>query len=44
MHRNNVPFYVPVIKERHQQDSLFKTRVYADLVALGWDAADELKI
>ena len=36
--------YVPVLKARHGKRDLYGTRVYGELVALGWESAAELRL
>lgn len=36
--------YVPVLKTRHGRRDLYGTRVYGELVALGWESAAELHL
>lgn len=36
--------HVPVLKQRHRNKSLFSTRVYGELVALGWYAAHQMEM
>jgi hypothetical protein len=43
LHRRMMRF-VPALKTRHGRTDLYGTRVYGELVALGWDAAAHLGI
>lgn len=36
--------YVPLLKRRHRSAHLFSTRVYGQLVALGWSVARDMKL
>lgn len=36
--------YVPLLKRRHRSPDLFNTRIYGQLVALGWNTARAMKL